>query len=93
MLGVDEVSASPVATGTGMVRTAHGVLPNPAPAVVELLRGAPTYGRDVGVELTTPTGAALLAALGAGYGPLPADDDRGDRLRRRHGPTSTACPT
>lgn len=72
VLGVDEIQASPVATGTGVVRTAHGMLPNPAPAVVELLRGAPTYGRAVSVELTTPTGAALLAALGTGFGPLPA---------------------
>ena len=72
LLGVDVVTASPVATGTGMVRSAHGVLPNPAPAVVELLRGAPTYGREVTAELTTPTGAALLAALSSGFGPLPA---------------------
>jgi len=71
ILGVDEIHASRVATGTGMVRTAHGVLPNPAPAVVELLRGAPTYGRDLAVELTTPTGAALLAALAVGWGPMP----------------------
>jgi len=70
-LAVDEVRASPVATGVGVVRTAHGLLPNPAPAVVELLRGVPTYGREVSVELTTPTGAALLAALADGYGPLP----------------------
>src|SRR5205807_6773099 len=72
LLGVDEVWASPVATGTGMVRTAHGMLPNPAPAVVALLSGAPTYGRDVNVELVTPTGAALLAALPVAYGPPPA---------------------
>jgi uncharacterized protein (TIGR00299 family) protein len=72
VLGIDSVFASAVATGTGMIRSAHGVLPNPAPAVVELLRGAPTYGRDVGVELTTPTGAALLAATVTGWGPLPA---------------------
>jgi uncharacterized protein (TIGR00299 family) protein len=72
VLGVDEVRASPVATGMGMVRTAHGVLPNPAPAVVELLQGVPTYGREVGVELTTPTGAALLAATASSFGPLPA---------------------
>ncbi|GAC1311909.1 MAG: nickel pincer cofactor biosynthesis protein LarC [Acidimicrobiales bacterium] len=71
VLDVDEVRASPVATGMGMIRTAHGLLPNPAPAVVELLRGAPTYGIDLAVELTTPTGAALLSALGSGYGPLP----------------------
>jgi uncharacterized protein (TIGR00299 family) protein len=72
LLEVDDVWASAVATGTGMVRAAHGMLPNPAPAVVELLRGAPTYGRDVPVELVTPTGAAILAALSVGYGPLPA---------------------
>lgn len=72
VLGVDTVHASAVATGTGMIRSAHGALPNPAPAVVELLRGAPTYGRDIGMELTTPTGAALLAALVTGWGPLPA---------------------
>ncbi|MBA2752313.1 MAG: nickel pincer cofactor biosynthesis protein LarC, partial [Actinobacteria bacterium] len=71
VLEVDEVFASPVATGMGMVRSAHGMLPNPAPAVVELLRGAPTYGQEVTVELTTPTGAALLAANASGYGPLP----------------------
>jgi uncharacterized protein (TIGR00299 family) protein len=70
-LGIDVVRASPVATGVGMVRTAHGMLPNPAPAVVELLRGAPTYGREVSVELTTPTGAALLAALANGFGAMP----------------------
>jgi uncharacterized protein (TIGR00299 family) protein len=72
VLGVEEVHASPVATGTGMVRSAHGLLPNPAPAVVALLRGAPTWGIDVPVELTTPTGAALLAANVVGWGPLPA---------------------
>jgi uncharacterized protein (TIGR00299 family) protein len=71
VLGVDDVQASAVATGTGMVRSAHGLLPNPAPAVVELLRAAPIYGREVGVELTTPTGAALLAANSSAYGPLP----------------------
>jgi pyridinium-3,5-bisthiocarboxylic acid mononucleotide nickel chelatase len=71
LLDVDEVHASPVAHGMGMIRSAHGALPNPPPAVVELLRGAPTYGLDVAVELTTPTGAALLAALATAWGPLP----------------------
>jgi uncharacterized protein (TIGR00299 family) protein len=71
VLGVDTVWSSPVANGMGMVRSAHGMLPVPAPAVVELLRGAPTYGRDVPYELTTPTGAALLAATVTGWGPLP----------------------
>ena len=71
VLGIDEVRASPVATGLGMVRAAHGLLPNPAPAVVALLEGVPTWGRPVAVELTTPTGAALLAALSSGFGPMP----------------------
>jgi uncharacterized protein (TIGR00299 family) protein len=71
VLGVDVVSASAVATGTGSVRSAHGVLPNPAPATVRLLRGIPTYGRDVTVELTTPTGAALVSTLCSSFGPLP----------------------
>ena len=72
VLGIDEVRASPVATGLGMIRSAHGLLPNPAPAVVALLEGVPTWGRNIGVELTTPTGAALLAALSSGFGPMPA---------------------
>jgi uncharacterized protein (TIGR00299 family) protein len=72
VLGVDELYASAVANGTGMTRAAHGVLPIPAPAVVELLRGAPTYGLEVPHELTTPTGAALLAANAVGWGPLPS---------------------
>jgi uncharacterized protein (TIGR00299 family) protein len=74
LLDVESVHASSVATGTGMVRTAHGLLPNPAPAVVALLTGAPTHGVDLNVELTTPTGAALLAATCSGWGPLPAMD-------------------
>lgn len=72
VLQIERITASPVATGTGMVRTAHGVLPNPPPAVVELLRGIPSEGRDLNVELTTPTGAAILAATASGFGPLPA---------------------
>jgi uncharacterized protein (TIGR00299 family) protein len=72
LLEVSTVSASPVATGLGMVRSAHGLLPNPAPAVVELLEGIPTEGRDLNVELTTPTGAAMLAAWGSTFGPMPA---------------------
>ena len=71
LLGVDEVRASAVAQGSGQVRSAHGTLPVPAPAVIELLRGVPTYGTTVPVELTTPTGAALLSALVGGFGPLP----------------------
>lgn len=71
LLGIDEVCASPVANGIGMIRAAHGLLPNPAPAVVELLAGVPTYSLDIPIELTTPTGAALVASLSAGFGPMP----------------------
>jgi uncharacterized protein (TIGR00299 family) protein len=61
-LGVTEVWSSAVATGTGRVRSEHGLLPVPAPAVLELLRGVPIYSGGVAAELTTPTGAAILAA-------------------------------
>jgi hypothetical protein len=72
VLDVDSVAASAVATGTGTVMSAHGLLPNPSPAAVRLLEGIPTYGRPTRVELTTPTGAALLAALADSFGPMPA---------------------
>ena len=72
LLDVDEVTCSPLAVGLGMVRAAHGLIPNPAPAVVELLAGVPTTGVDLSVELTTPTGAAIAAALATSFGPLPS---------------------
>jgi uncharacterized protein (TIGR00299 family) protein len=72
VLGIDDVHCSPVAQGIGMVRSAHGLIPNPVPATVELLRGAPTYGTDVALELTTPTGAALVSTLATRWGPMPA---------------------
>ena len=74
LLGVDEVRTSPVAVGLGRVQTEHGLLPNPAPATLALLAGAgiAVSGLDSPVELATPTGAALLAALSSGCGPLPA---------------------
>jgi uncharacterized protein (TIGR00299 family) protein len=71
LLGIDRVAASPVAMGSGTVESAHGTLPVPSPAVLGLLVGAPLYGHDAGVELTTPTGAAILAATGATFGPMP----------------------
>ena len=72
VLNVGEVHVSPIAQGQGMIRSAHGHLPNPAPATVELLRGAPTFGTEVALELTTPTGAALMAALASRFGTMPA---------------------
>jgi hypothetical protein len=72
VLGIDEVRSGSVATGQGMVESAHGLIPVPAPATIALLVGAPTHGTDVPFELTTPTGAALLAALVVDWGPMPA---------------------
>lgn len=70
-LGLDTVYASPVAVGFGTVQTGHGLLAVPAPAVAELLRDVPSYGGGVSVELTTPTGAALLTAAVAAFGDQP----------------------
>ncbi len=70
-LGVDRVCSAPVTVGVGSIRAAHGVLPNPAPAVVRLLEGRPTVGVDIDLELTTPTGAAIIAALAESVGPMP----------------------
>jgi len=72
ILGIDEVRSGPVSNGMGSIRAAHGILPNPPPAVVRLLEGAPTVGLDIPLELTTPTGAALLAATVTEWGPMPA---------------------
>ncbi len=71
LLGVERVYASPVHVGRGTVTCAHGVLPVPAPATQELLRGVPTYGRDVDAELVTPTGAAILTTLVETFGSAP----------------------
>ncbi|GAA4989806.1 nickel pincer cofactor biosynthesis protein LarC [Kineococcus glutinatus] len=67
-LGLEALHVSPVALGGGTVRAAHGRLPVPGPAVVELLAGVPSHGGPVDVELTTPTGAALLVAHASAWG-------------------------
>lgn len=64
---VDLVTASAIAVGSGRVRTSHGELPIPTPATVHLLAGAPTQVGVEGYELTTPTGAAILATFVQGY--------------------------
>lgn len=71
-LDIQHASASPVPTGTGQVRIAHGMFPIPAPATAELLRSIPIAPSTLPFELTTPTGAAILAELMADFGPLPA---------------------
>jgi uncharacterized protein (TIGR00299 family) protein len=71
LLGVETVYASEATVGRGTIRSAHGEIPAPGPAVLHLLEGVPLRARDVGHELTTPTGAALLAELAKGFGPIP----------------------
>ncbi|MGH3354476.1 MAG: nickel pincer cofactor biosynthesis protein LarC [Nocardioidaceae bacterium] len=71
-LRLEALHASPVAVGGGSVRTAHGALSVPVPAVVELLRGVPTHGGPADVELCTPTGAALLVEWVDAWGGQPA---------------------
>ncbi|MBI4847080.1 MAG: nickel pincer cofactor biosynthesis protein LarC [Nitrospirae bacterium] len=71
ILGVDEVYSSPLNLGSGTIKTEHGILPVPAPATVELLKGKPVYSSDVLFELTTPTGAVLISSLAKGFGRIP----------------------
>jgi uncharacterized protein (TIGR00299 family) protein len=71
MLGVEKVFSSPVNTGQGTVKTAHGLLPVPAPATLELLKGCQLYSSGINFELTTPTGAAILRGLVEAFAPLP----------------------
>ncbi len=70
-LGVEKVFSSPVNLGGGTVGTSHGLLPVPAPATAELLKGLRAYSTGVDAELATPTGAAILKALSSASGPMP----------------------
>jgi uncharacterized protein (TIGR00299 family) protein len=72
LLAIERVVCSPVPTGRGFVEIAHGRCSIPAPATGELLRGVPLAPLDVEGELTTPTGAAIVAALVNEFGPLPS---------------------
>ena len=83
MLGWPKVIASPMPTFHGFAKGAHGVFPLPAPATAELLRGVPWRKLDIEGELVTPTGAAIITGIAAGFGPLPAMTVEKHRLRRR----------
>jgi pyridinium-3,5-bisthiocarboxylic acid mononucleotide nickel chelatase len=72
LLGIERLVASPVPTGHGRITIAHGQCSIPAPATAELLRGIPLAPSNVEGELTTPTGAAILATLAESFGPMPA---------------------
>ena len=71
-LALDELVVSPVAVGSGTARGAHGLLPVPVPAVLELLAGVPVTSGPVDHEACTPTGAAVVATTATSYGPLPS---------------------
>lgn len=70
LLGIEQVFCSALPCGRGVIRAAHGTIPSPAPATMELLRGVPTYDVDVDGELVTPTGAAVLTTV-ATFGARP----------------------
>lgn len=71
LLNVTRIVASPIATSHGTVRSAHGKIPSPGPAVAMMLatRNAPVHGIDVDYEVSTPTGVAIITALAASFGP------------------------
>ncbi len=70
-LEIERIVCSPLDLGSGTVETEHGRLPVPAPATARLLSGAPVYSSGIQAELVTPTGAAMVATLAAGYGAMP----------------------
>ncbi|WP_074315652.1 nickel pincer cofactor biosynthesis protein LarC [Singulisphaera sp. GP187] len=72
LLGAERIEASPVPPGLGSVMAAHGRMPLPAPGTAELLKGVPLAESTVEMELTTPTGAAILTSVADRFGPVPA---------------------
>ncbi len=71
LLGIERIDCSPINVGSGTVSTEHGILPVPAPATARLLQDKPIYSRGPALELTTPTGAAIVAALSDSFGTMP----------------------
>ncbi|MDD4178757.1 MAG: nickel pincer cofactor biosynthesis protein LarC [Candidatus Margulisbacteria bacterium] len=70
-LEIEKVYCSPLPNGKGKIVHAHGLLPNPAPAAAELLKGVPTYSAGIKGELVTPTGAAIITTVAESFGDLP----------------------
>jgi uncharacterized protein (DUF111 family) len=70
-LGVEKIFVSALHDGNGTVRCAHGIFPVPTPATLEILKGIPLGQIDEPHELITPTGAAIIAEFGTGFGPMP----------------------
>ena len=72
LLDVETVTSAPLPIGQGFVQCAHGNMPLPAPATAQILRHVPHHGVEREGETVTPTGAAIIAALATGFGPMPA---------------------
>jgi uncharacterized protein (TIGR00299 family) protein len=72
LLGVERFTSSPVPTGTGTVKCAHGIMPVPTPGTAELLKGVPLAPSTIKAELTTPTGAAILTSVVSEFTASPA---------------------
>jgi hypothetical protein len=71
LLGVKQVYVSKLNLGTGLVNTHHGMMPIPAPATMELVKGLPVYNRGIEKELVTPTGAAIITTVASSFGDIP----------------------
>lgn len=70
-LGIKRIYASPLPLGSGLIKSAHGMIPVPSPATIALLKDIPVFASETGSEMVTPTGAALLKVLGHSFGPIP----------------------
>jgi len=70
-LEIKEIYSSPLPLGKGLVKCAHGILPLPAPATLELLKNIPTYSGGMESEMVTPTGAAIISTLTKDFGERP----------------------
>lgn len=70
-LGIEEIHSSALPVGKGFVKCAHGVIPIPAPATLELLKNIPTYSGGIDSEMITPTGAAIIGTLAKSFGKMP----------------------
>ena len=71
LLNSDITLSSPINTGKGMVKTEHGLLPVPAPATTEMLKGFPSYSSDIEFELATPTGVGIITAMAKASNTIP----------------------
>ena len=69
-LGIERFISSPIPVGSGMVKTSHGIMPIPAPATLQILKNIPIESGGADFELTTPTGAAIVAAMCGEFGPV-----------------------